>query len=261
MRRWRLDVDVAKRHRGLCRRQFWLGRNRAEVLQKLLPGCRSLAPPPSPIWACAWETVAGIPGAADAGRISSASSATRSMCRPRWARRCGDKLDGGGNGLPASAPFGRRSNSVCCAWEKGHIIVGQDTDGPDASLRGRHMAWAISKKQGLTSWAADRSISRTARGLTRASLVGFTLDDPQTHPLPEECHLVVRGAGEFWAASPLAVISPSVRVRVVGLAYVAPDQAEPGKSFDIKVDGGRLIQARGGADVRSSTPENKRQEM
>jgi sarcosine oxidase subunit alpha len=41
---------------------------------------------------------------------------------------------------------------------------------------------------------------------------------------------------------------------------VAPDQAEPGKTFDIKVAGGRLIQAEV-IPIPFYDPENKRQEM
>ena len=48
--------------------------------------------------------------------------------------------------------------------------------------------------------------------------------------------------------------------KVVGLAYVAPDQASPGKSFDIKVEGGRLIQATV-IPIPFYDPDNKRQEM
>jgi sarcosine oxidase, subunit alpha len=56
-----------------------------------------------------------------------------------------------------------------------------------------------------------------------------------------------------------AVRSPALD-KVVGLAYVAPDQAEPGKSFDIKVGRGRLIQAQV-ISIPFFDPENKRQEM
>jgi sarcosine oxidase subunit alpha len=55
------------------------------------------------------------------------------------------------------------------------------------------------------------------------------------------------------------VRSPSLG-KIVGLAYVAPDQAEVGKSFDIRVDGGRMIQAKV-VPIPFYDPENKRQEM
>ena len=93
-------------------------------------------------------------------------------------------------------------------------------------------------------------------GLTR-KLVGFTLDNPNA-PVPEECHLVVRGQ-EILGRVTSAVISPSLG-RVVGLAYVAPDQAEPDKTFDIKVAGGRIVQGRV-VKIPFYDPENKRQEM
>jgi sarcosine oxidase subunit alpha len=47
---------------------------------------------------------------------------------------------------------------------------------------------------------------------------------------------------------------------VVGLAYVAPDQAVTGKTFDIKIAGGRLIQGKV-VPIPFYDPENKRQEM
>jgi sarcosine oxidase, subunit alpha len=48
--------------------------------------------------------------------------------------------------------------------------------------------------------------------------------------------------------------------RTIGLAYVAPDQSAHGKTFDIRVDGGNLIQARV-VPIPFYDPENKRQEM
>jgi sarcosine oxidase subunit alpha len=56
-----------------------------------------------------------------------------------------------------------------------------------------------------------------------------------------------------------AVRSPSLE-KVIGLAYVAPDQAEPGKSFDIKVGGGRTVRGKV-IPIPFYDPENKRQEM
>jgi sarcosine oxidase subunit alpha len=48
--------------------------------------------------------------------------------------------------------------------------------------------------------------------------------------------------------------------KVVGLAYVAPDQVEPGTQFDIKIDGGRIVR---GEVVLTPfyDPDNQRQEM
>ena len=71
-------------------------------------------------------------------------------------------------------------------------------------------------------------------------VVGFTLVDPNA-PMPKECHLVVRGA-EIPGRVTSCAWSP-VLEKVIGLAYVAPDQADMGSEFDIKVEGGRLVKA------------------
>ena len=48
--------------------------------------------------------------------------------------------------------------------------------------------------------------------------------------------------------------------KVIGLAYVAPDQAAPGSEFEIKIDGGEMVRA---AVVKLPfyDPDGARQEM
>jgi sarcosine oxidase subunit alpha len=117
------------------------------------------------------------------------------------------------------------------------------------------MPWAIAKSKPF--FVGQRSIEiQNAKGVAR-KLVGFTLSDASADP-PEECHLVVRGP-EIVGRVTSAVRSPSLG-KVVGLAYVAPDQAEAGKTFDIKVAGGRLLRANV-IPIPFYDPENKRQEM
>jgi sarcosine oxidase subunit alpha len=138
--------------------------------------------------------------------------------------------------------------------EKGHIIVGQDTDGLTNPAEA-NMEWALAKKKPF--YVGKRSIEmQMARGVTRR-LVGFALTDPAA-PAPKECHLVIRDdaiAGRVTSA----VLSPSLR-KVVGLAYVPSDLAEPGSHFEIRIEKGRMI----GAEVVPAPfydPENKRQEL
>ena len=76
--------------------------------------------------------------------------------------------------------------------------------------------------------------------------------------MPEECYLTVRN-GAIVGRVTSAVRSPALD-RVIGLAYVAPDQATPGTSFDIKIAGGRLLQARV-VKLPFFDPDNTRQEM
>jgi sarcosine oxidase subunit alpha len=121
--------------------------------------------------------------------------------------------------------------------EKGHIIVGQDTDGltnPDEA----GLDWAVAERKPFFLGKAAIMAHRK-RGLDR-KLVGFTLP-PETHTLPEECHLVIRGDDIVGRVTSIAR-SPALG-RPIGLAYVAPDQAAPGATFAIKGPGGRFIEA------------------
>ena len=109
--------------------------------------------------------------------------------------------------------------------EKGHVIVSQDTDGlttPDEA----DMEWAIAKNKPF--FVGKRSIEiQRANGITR-KLVGFTIDGARPE-VPEECHLVLRD-GEVTGRVTSVGFSPVLR-QVVGLAFVAPDQAVPGSRF------------------------------
>jgi len=150
-------------------------------------------------------------------------------------------------------PFGIEAQRVL-RLEKGHIIIGQDTDGLTHPYEA-DMAWAVGEKKPF--FVGQRSIGiQMANGMLR-QLVGFTLPDPEA-PTPEECHLVVRGR-EIVGRVTSAVRSASLG-KVIGLAYVAPDQAVPGGRFDIKVADGRIVEGEV-APIPFYDPENKRQEM
>ncbi len=150
-------------------------------------------------------------------------------------------------------PFGVEAQRLL-RLEKGHIIIGQDTDG----LTHPHeadMGWAVNAKKSF--FVGKRAIEiQMARPITRR-LVGFTLGDA-SDPLPEECHLTVR-AGEIVGRVTSVVRSPALG-RVIGLAYVAPDQTEVGSTFHIKGPGGRLIAAQV-VPVPFYDPKNQRQEL
>ena len=137
--------------------------------------------------------------------------------------------------------------------EKGHIIVGQDTDAlthPEEA----DMAWAISRKKPF--FVGGRAIDmRTARGITR-KLVGFRLADP-TGEIPKECHLVIED-GDI--AGRVTSCAQGVGAEgVIGLAYVRPHQAEPGREIEIRGDTTRSIAATVVA-LPFYDPDNRRQE-
>jgi sarcosine oxidase, subunit alpha len=160
--------------------------------------------------------------------------------------------------LEAGKPFGIRPFGVeaqrVLRLEKGHIIVGQDTDGlthPGEAA----MEWALAKKKPF--YVGKRSIEmQMARPQTRR-LAGFTLVAPDA-PIPKECHLVIRD-GDIAGRVTSCTRSPTLK-KVVGLAYVPPDLSSPGSRFKIRVDGGAIVEAEV-VPTPFYDPENKRQEM
>ena len=150
-------------------------------------------------------------------------------------------------------PFGVEAQRVL-RMEKGHIIVSQDTDGL-TNVWEADMPWAIAKTKPF--FVGGRSTTIMSKMPLLRKLVGFTLDDPSL-PCPEECHLVIRN-DEIVGRVTSAVNSPSVG-KVVGLAYVHPDDAAPDSKIHIKIDGGRMIEGRV-VKLPFYDPEGKRQEM
>ena len=150
-------------------------------------------------------------------------------------------------------PFGIEAQRLL-RLEKGHIIINQDTDG----LTHPHeadMAWAIARKKPY--FVGMRSIAiQHANGIER-QLVGFTLADPEA-PAPKECHLVVRD-GTITGRVTSCGYSHALG-KVIGLAYVHPDQAAAGSRFEIKIEQGRMIPAQVAA-LPFYDPDGKRQEM
>ena len=160
--------------------------------------------------------------------------------------------------MAAGEPFGIRPVGVeaqrVLRLEKGHIIVGQDTDGLTHPAEAG-MGWAIGRKKADFIGKAAMDILE-AKGITR-KLAGFVLAD-DAGPVPKENHLVIRD-GEIVGRVTSIARSPALGF-AVGLAYVAPDQAEPGQTFTIRVDGGQMVTAATVA-LPFYDPANKRQEM
>ena len=150
-------------------------------------------------------------------------------------------------------PFGLEAQRVL-RLEKGHIIIGQDTDGltyPEEA----NMTWAISRRKPFFVGGRANAIHES-RTLLR-KLVGFAVRDPKA-PVPEECHLTLHGneiAGRVTSAARSEALGC-----IIGLAYVTPSQAEAGATFPIKIGQGRFLEAEV-VPLPFYDPDNKRQEM
>lgn len=139
-------------------------------------------------------------------------------------------------------PFGVEAQRVL-RLEKGHIIVGQDTDGLTNPLE--------AGLEGLVKLDKDDFIGKNALIIagehgTKKRLVGFEMPDGT---LPEEGNQIVKpGSG----AIGLQIIGRITSVRrsptlnkVIGLCWLPVEMAEPGQVFTVRVHGqlksGRVV--------------------
>lgn len=142
--------------------------------------------------------------------------------------------------MQAGSAYGIRAFGVeaqrILRLEKGHVIVGQDTDGLTIPAHA-NMNWAVARqKPEFIGKAALRIIE--ARGIDR-KLAGFRID--AAAPVPEENNLVIRN-GDIVGRITSVTRSASCNA-IVGLAYVAPEQAEPGQPITIRRSDGGYVQA------------------
>lgn len=150
-------------------------------------------------------------------------------------------------------PFGVEAQRVL-RLEKGHIIVGQDTDGLTHPIEAG-MEWALGKKKAF--YVGKRSIEmQVAKGVMR-KLTGFALPVASAS-IPKDCHLIIRD-GAIVGRVTSVVRSPTLG-KVIGLAYLPPDLAETGKTFEIRIDGGDMVTAEV-VPTPFYDPDNKRQEL
>jgi sarcosine oxidase subunit alpha len=139
-------------------------------------------------------------------------------CPATDAGRLWDALVGAG-----ATPFGLEAQRVL-RLEKGHVIVGQDTDS-ESNLVSARMQWTI--KDDKPDFVGKLAVPHLE---LREKLVGFTTD-----VLPPEGAQVVRD-GRIAGRVTSARVSERVG-GVIGLAWVDPDSAEEGAAIAIRVDG------------------------
>jgi sarcosine oxidase subunit alpha len=246
---WRLNVDIANVTAAYAGVNIAGPRSR-EVLAKVCQDI-DLSPEGFPYLGVRIGTVAGIPArllrVGFVGELGYEIHVPASQGEALW-----DALMAAGEDA-SIRPFGVEAQR-CLRLEKGHIIIGQDTDGLTTPYEA-DMPWAVAKKKPF--YIGGRSVAIQNDHAQTRRLVGFEIKD-KSIPVPEECHLVIRGDAIVGRVTS-AVMSPTVD-KIVGLAYVAPDQAEPGKQFDIRIGGGRIVQGTV-VPLPHYDPDGKRQEM
>ena len=128
-------------------------------------------------------------------------------------------------------PYGLEASRIL-RLEKGHILIGQDTDAltsPDELGFG----WAVSKKKPF--FIGKRALEmRRNLGLTRR-LAALRFDGGET---PGESCLVMDGGKPFGHMT--SVLHSPTLGHAIALAYVRPEDAEPGGTVAIRARGGAM---------------------
>ena len=154
-------------------------------------------------------------------------------------------------GLPRGLrPFGVEAQRVL-RLEKGHFIVGQDTDGLTDPYEANAI-WAVAMKKPF--FVGQRSLRILQTRGPRQKLMGIEL--AAAAPLPKECHLVIhRGtiAGRVTSVTHSRALNKSI-----GLAMLSPDLAQVGRDIQIRIDNGDMLAARVAA-APFYDPKNLRQ--
>ncbi|HEV7985059.1 MAG TPA: 2Fe-2S iron-sulfur cluster-binding protein [Steroidobacteraceae bacterium] len=135
----------------------------------------------------------------------------------------------------AIRPFGVEAQRML-RLEKGHLIVGQDTDGLTNALE-IDAGWAL--KMDKPFFIGQRSLRILERQPRRQRLIGFALR-PDAPRRPRECHLVLDDTDLAGRVTSVG-FSPTLS-RCIGLALVTPKIAAA-KRLRIRGDGGEVIEA------------------
>jgi sarcosine oxidase subunit alpha len=149
-------------------------------------------------------------------------------------------------------PFGVEAQRLL-RLEKGHLIVGQDTDGLTQPFEA-NLAWAVRMQKPF--FVGQRSLAILKEKAAKHVLVGF--ERATREPMPKEGHLVIDGSAI--AGRVTSVAWSETLDRGVGLAYVAPHLAQPGREIQVRADGGVLLTARI-AKTPFYDPDGKRQKI
>jgi sarcosine oxidase, subunit alpha len=229
---WRLRIDIANMTSGFAAINV-VGPRARDVLRKLQSEV-DLSPEAFPYLHCREGTIEGIPARllriGFLGELGYEIHVPNSFGEALW-----DLLRGVGaaSGLkPIGVEAQRRLR-----LEKGHIIVGQDTDGlttPSAA----HLDWAVANEKAF--FVGARSLRARGQFPRKRELAGFTL--PAGDPVPAESCLIVEDE------QMVGVVTSATRSRVcnavVGLALLEPRLAAVGTRITVRLSDGKNIGAK-----------------
>ena len=131
-------------------------------------------------------------------------------------------------------PFGVEAQRLL-RLEKGHLIVGHDTDALTNPYEA-DLAWAIGKKKRF--FVGQRSLQVYRGRAPGRILIGVRWAEGYRGSLPEECNLIIRDGrivGRITSIAPVSTLGYPL-----GMAFVEPDLAEPGTQLEARLDSGTM---------------------
>ena len=149
-------------------------------------------------------------------------------------------------------PFGVEAQRLL-RLEKGHLIVGHDTDALTNPFEA-DVAWAIGKNKSFFIGARSLQIAG-GKPLTRR-LVGLTFTADAAGPLPDECNLIIDD-GEI-AGRITSIGGRSTLGHPIAMAFVQPQLGVEGTQLKIRLEDGSFTEAQVTA-MPFYDPENARQ--
>ena len=150
-------------------------------------------------------------------------------------------------------PFGVEAQRLL-RLEKGHLIVGQDTDALTNPYEA-NVEWTIGKKRSF--FIGSRSLEIVRKKQLTRRLVGIAMCSEYRGPIPKECNLIITD-GEITGRI-TSVAARSTVGHPIALAFIRPDLAEVGTKIQIRIDKGASVDA----EVTSLPfydPDNQRQQ-
>lgn len=228
---WRLDVDIANVTSAFAKVNL-AGPHAREVLSHLVTDL-DLSPSAFPYLAYREGQILGVP--TRLLRVGFVGELSYEIHVPaRYGEALWDAIMQVGKTYKLK-PFGVESQRLL-RLEKGHLLISQDTDG--MTHPGEiDMGWALHKHKPF--FIGARSVDIVMAQTQKRKLVAFTL--PVDSPKPEEGHLVL--LGENISGNVTSCAYSPVLKQIIGLAYAAVEQSEPGGQIPIRVEGGELVQA------------------
>jgi sarcosine oxidase, subunit alpha len=245
---WRLQIDITNVSAALAAVNL-AGPLSRHVLQRLCSDL-DLSPEGFPYLGVREGTVASIP--ARLMRVGFVGELGYEIHVPaRFGEYLWDALMQAGE-AEGIRPFGVEAQRLL-RLEKGHVIIAQDTDGMTHPAE-IDMGWAIARKKPF--FVGKRSVEILEAQPMRRKLAGFSLPADSSRPL--EGHLVLQG--EEVSGHVTSCEYSGTLERIIGMAYMSPEQATPGSRVPIRVEGGEIVQAEV-VTLPFYDPATQRQEM